>query len=137
LSLYFLFSGHSTPGGGFAGGITAGLALLVRYLAGGRYELAEAAPLPAGLLLGAGLAISTGTALIGLAASGAALRSTVVDASVPVFGGVHVATSVFFDIGVYLLVIGLVQDVLSALGAELDRRIEETRDRDAERTVIV
>ena len=137
LSLYFLFSGHSTPGGGFAGGITAGLALLVRYLAGGRYELAEVAPLPAGLLLGAGLAISTGTALIGLSASGAALRSTVVDASVPVFGGVHVATSVFFDIGVYLLVIGLVQDVLSALGAELDRRIEDARDRDADRTVIV
>ncbi|MFE3199380.1 Na+/H+ antiporter subunit A [Embleya sp. NPDC059237] len=137
LSLYFLFSGHSTPGGGFAGGITAGLALLVRYLAGGRYELAEAAPLPAGRLLGTGLVVAAGAALVGLIVGGAPLRSTVLDADLPVFGGVHIATSVFFDIGVYLLVIGLVQDVLSALGAELDRRIEQTRDPDAERTVIV
>ncbi|MYS83575.1 Na+/H+ antiporter subunit A [Embleya scabrispora] len=137
LSLYFLFSGHSTPGGGFAGGITAGLALLVRYLAGGRYELAEAAPLPAGRLLGAGLVIGAGTGLVGLIAGGSALRSTVIDGTLPPFGDVHIATSVFFDIGVYLLVVGLVQDVLSALGAELDRRIEQTRDQDAERTVIV
>ncbi|MFF7243427.1 Na+/H+ antiporter subunit A [Embleya sp. NPDC008237] len=137
LSLYFLFSGHSTPGGGFAGGITAGLALLVRYLAGGRYELAEAAPLPAGRLLGTGLVISAGTGLVGLIAGGSALRSTVIDGTLPPFGDVHIATSVFFDIGVYLLVVGLVQDVLGALGAELDRRIEQTRDRDAERTVIV
>jgi multicomponent Na+:H+ antiporter subunit A len=137
LSLYFLFSGHSTPGGGFAGGITAGFALLVRYLAGGRYELAEAMPLPAGLLLGTGLVISAGVGLMGLIAGGSALRSTVLDASPPLLGSVHIATSVFFDIGVYLLVLGLVQDVLSALGAELDRRIEQTHDRDAERTVIV
>ncbi|MGH7289652.1 MAG: Na+/H+ antiporter subunit A, partial [Myxococcota bacterium] len=39
LSFYFFFAGHNTPGGGFAGGLTAGLALVLRYLAGGRYEL--------------------------------------------------------------------------------------------------
>src|SRR5690606_18022719 len=31
-SLYLLFSGHNLPGGGFAGGLMAGLALMVRYL---------------------------------------------------------------------------------------------------------
>ena len=41
---YFFFAGHNTPGGGFAGGLTAGLALVLRYLAGGRYELGEALP---------------------------------------------------------------------------------------------
>ena len=43
-SLYLLFAGHNAPGGGFAGGLVAGLALVLRYLAGGRYELGEAAP---------------------------------------------------------------------------------------------
>ena len=51
-SLYLLFSGHNQPGGGFAGGLVAGLALVLRYLAGGRYELGEAAPVAPGLVLG-------------------------------------------------------------------------------------
>ncbi|MFZ2511673.1 MAG: Na+/H+ antiporter subunit A, partial [Gordonia sp. (in: high G+C Gram-positive bacteria)] len=38
LSLYFFFAGHNAPGGGFAGGLVMGLALVLRYLAGGRYE---------------------------------------------------------------------------------------------------
>ena len=34
-------------------------------------------------------------------------------------------TSTIFDIGVYLVVIGLVLDVLRSLGAEVDRQYEE------------
>ena len=59
-SLYLLFAGHNQPGGGFAGGLVAGLALVVRYLAGGRYELDEAAPFDAGLLVGLGLLVAVG-----------------------------------------------------------------------------
>ena len=60
LSVYFFFAGHNTPGGGFAGGLTAGLALVLRYLAGGRYELGETLPLDAGKILGVGLALVGG-----------------------------------------------------------------------------
>jgi multicomponent Na+:H+ antiporter subunit A len=42
-SVYLLIAGHNDPGGGFAGGMVAGLALVIRYLAGGRYELDEPA----------------------------------------------------------------------------------------------
>ena len=38
-----------------------GLGLVLRYLAGGRYELGEALPLEPGRILGAGLAISGGS----------------------------------------------------------------------------
>jgi len=41
---------------------------------------------------------------------------------VPVLGDLKFVTSSFFDIGVYLIVIGLVLDVLRSLGAELDRQ---------------
>jgi multicomponent Na+:H+ antiporter subunit A len=34
-------------------------------------------------------------------------------------------TSLFFDMGVYLIVVGLVLDVLRSLGAELDRQDDE------------
>ena len=51
-SMFLLFSGHNAPGGGFAAGLVTGIALIVRYLAGGRYELGEAAPVQPGVLLG-------------------------------------------------------------------------------------
>ena len=34
-------------------------------------------------------------------------------------------TSLFFDCGVYLIVVGLVLDVLRSLGAELDRQEDQ------------
>ncbi|MEH0840778.1 Na+/H+ antiporter subunit A [Micromonospora sp. CPCC 205711] len=123
-SLFLLFSGHNAPGGGFSGGLVAGLALAVRYLAGGRYELAESAPVGAGTVLGAGLAVSVGSAAVALLTTGTVLESTRVDLPLPGLGEPYLVTSLFFDIGVYLIVVGLVLDILRSLGAEVDRHIE-------------
>ncbi|TDC43274.1 Na+/H+ antiporter subunit A [Micromonospora sp. KC213] len=123
-SLFLLFSGHNAPGGGFAGGLVAGLALALRYLAGGRYELAESAPVGAGTVLGAGMAISVGSGAMSLLTTGALLESTKVDLWLPRLGDPYLVTSLFFDIGVYLVVVGLLLDILRSLGAEVDRHIE-------------
>jgi multicomponent Na+:H+ antiporter subunit A len=122
-SLYLLFSGHNNPGGGFAAGLVTGLALVVRYLAGGRYELDEAAPVDAGALMGTGLLIAAGSGLVPLAFGGAVLQSAVVDLHLPVLGDIHLVTSLFFDVGVYVLVVGLVLDLLRSLGSGIDRHI--------------
>ena len=127
-SVYLLFSGHNLPGGGFAGGLVAGLALMVRYLAGGRYELNDAAPVDAGLLLGLGLFVATLSGLVPLAFGGDVLQSAVVDLNLPVLGEIHFVTSLFFDIGVYLVVVGLMLDVLRSLGGGIDRHIENAVD---------
>jgi multicomponent Na+:H+ antiporter subunit A len=124
-SLYLLFTGHNEPGGGFAGGLVAGLALTLRYLAGGRYELGEAAPVDPGLLLGAGLLFSGVTGVVGLTLGAEVLQTAILQTTLPVLGDVKLVTSLFFDIGVYLIVLGLVLDVLRSLGAELDRQVDE------------
>ncbi|MGC5614888.1 Na+/H+ antiporter subunit A [Georgenia sp. Z1491] len=123
-SLFLLFSGHNAPGGGFAGGIAAGIALIVRYLAGGRFELAEAMPLHPGHLLGAGLVTMTLAATAPMLFGGTALQSAVFDFTLWPFGDVHLVTTLIFDVGVYLVVIGLVLDILRSLGAEVDRHGE-------------
>nr|WP_254281070.1 Na+/H+ antiporter subunit A [Frigoribacterium sp. VKM Ac-2836] len=125
VSIYLLFAGHNTPGGGFAGGLIAGFAFVARYLAGGRYELGAAAPLDAGKLLGAGLLTVAATALAPLFFGVDALTSTWFEGDVPLLGHVEFVTSTFFDVGVYLVVVGLVLDVLRSLGAEVDRQEEE------------
>ncbi len=121
--IYLLLAGHNYPGGGFAAGMVTGLALMVRYLAGGRYELDEAAPIDAGVLMGTGLFLAAASGLAPLAFGGAVLQSAEFDLAMPLLGKLHVVTSTFFDIGVYLVVVGLVLDLLRALGARIDRQI--------------
>ncbi len=129
LSIYLLFAGHNLPGGGFAGGLVAGLALVARYLAGGRYELSAAVPVGAGAVLGTGIAIAATTALAPLFFGADALTSTYWEAEVWLLGEVEFVTSTIFDIGVYLVVVGLVLDVLRSLGAEVDRQGDDAAGR--------
>ncbi|HWU31172.1 MAG TPA: MnhB domain-containing protein, partial [Microbacterium sp.] len=129
VSIYLLFAGHNGPGGGFAGGLVAGMALVMRYIAGGRWELGAAAPTDAGRLLGFGLILAVGAALMPMFFGMAPLESTVWFADVPLLGHLEFVSSTVFDIGVYLVVIGLVLDVLRSLGAEVDRQAAERRGR--------
>jgi multicomponent Na+:H+ antiporter subunit A len=128
VSVFLLFVGHNAPGGGFAGGLLAGLALVARYLAGGRYELGEAAPVDAGRLLGTGLLLAAGTATASLFFGGAPLQSAWFETDVPVIGTISIGTSTLFDIGVYLVVVGLVLDILRSLGGEVDRQEEQSEE---------
>jgi len=128
VSVYLTIAGHNSPGGGFAGGLVAGMALVARYLAGGRIELGAAAPIDAGKLLGVGLVLAAGTALVPLFFGGAALESSLFELNLGPLGTLDFVTSTIFDIGVYLVVIGLILDVLRSLGAGVDRQqeVEET-----------
>lgn len=130
LSVYLLLAGHNTPGGGFAGGLLAGLAFVLRYLAGGRYELEAAIPFSAGALMGWGLAVACFTGVMPLIFGGQAFQSFIIDLYLPVLGEHHLVSSVLFDVGVYLVVIGLIVDVLRSLGSEIDVRSEQDHRRD-------
>ncbi|GIG86715.1 putative cation antiporter NADH dehydrogenase subunit [Plantactinospora endophytica] len=94
-SIFLLFAGHNAPGGGFVGGLVAGLALAVRYLAGGRHELDQAAPVDAGVVLGVGLFVAVGTGLLAMSTGGEVLRSTLLKPELPLVGDVHLVTSIF------------------------------------------
>ena len=130
VSLYLLLAGHNLPGGGFAGGLLAGIAFAIRYLAGGRYELSQSINVPAGVVLGSGLAIAALAGVVPLFFGGEVFQAYDVEVLLPFFGHVHFASALVFDVGVYLVVIGLILDVLRSLGSAIDARYEaETRDR--------
>jgi multicomponent Na+:H+ antiporter subunit A len=124
LSLFLLFSGHSHPGGGFSGGLVAGQAFVLRYLVGGRADPGTAAPVGAGALAGGGLVVAATVGALPLLSGTAPLSATIVSARLPVLGRVEFATNLFFDIGVYLLVVGVTLTLLSAVGVSLGRRRE-------------
>ena len=103
----------------------AGLALTIRYLAGGRFELREATPISAGTLLGIGLATAAASGVVPLLLGGQVFQSAILEFWLPVFGDIKFVTSTIFDIGVYIVVVGLALDVLRSLGAEIDEHFEE------------
>lgn len=122
LSIWLLLIGHNNPGGGFVGGVVAGLAFVLRYLAGGRYELGEAMPIPAGYLLGTGLFVAAAGGASPLLFGNVPFQSTPVDIPLGALGELHFTTAMILDVGVYILVMGLIVDLVSALGAEVDRQ---------------
>lgn len=133
LSIYFFFAGHNAPGGGFAGGLVASLAFTLRYLAGGRAELEEALPVDAGRILGAGLFISTAMAIIPMFFKLPVLSTAYTKVPVPLIGDVSLPSALGFDLGVYLIVVGLTLYILTSMGGQLDReedmRKQRARDR--------
>jgi multicomponent Na+:H+ antiporter subunit A len=56
---------------------------------------------------------------------GQVFQSAIIQVWLPVFGDIKFVTSTIFDIGVYIVVVGLVLDVLRSLGAEIDEHMEE------------
>jgi multicomponent Na+:H+ antiporter subunit A len=82
----------------------------------------------AGKLLGVGLSFAAATAIAPLFFGYDALTTTWFEGTVWLFGHVEFVTSTFFDIGVYLVIVGLTLDVLRSLGAEVDRHYEEEKE---------
>jgi multicomponent Na+:H+ antiporter subunit A len=118
-SVYLLLAGHNQPGGGFVGGLVAGAALAMRYVAGGVEEVRRLTPLQPWTILGAGLVLAVGTALAPLLVGGAVLETGLVSWHLPVLGTVKATSALPFDVGVYLLVLGLVLMVFEAFGDDL------------------
>jgi multicomponent Na+:H+ antiporter subunit A len=122
-SLFLLFAGHNAPGGGFVGGLVAGAAFVLLFVEGGPEKVERAAPAPAPAMLGIGLTVAVATGAVAWLAGGEFLESAKADWHLPVLGTVHASSALAFDIGVYLVVVGLVVAVLTTLGAEQPDRV--------------
>ena len=120
-SLYLLLVGHYGPGGGFAAGLVAGLAFVLRYIAGLDSGVRVRPP----VLIGLGLTVALLTALAPMLAGAPVLTTTKLALDLPVLGHVETQTSLFLDVGVYLLIIGVVLDLLRSLGAGIERDMRD------------
>ncbi|HWJ60331.1 MAG TPA: hydrogen gas-evolving membrane-bound hydrogenase subunit E [Acidimicrobiales bacterium] len=116
-SIWLTVRGHNALGGGFAGGLVAAAAFLLRFLADGEPPLRRVPRAGGVALVAVGLALAVITALAGLI-GGAALESGIASIDLPRVGPVKAVSSTVFDIGVYLLVIGAALAVIRSLGAE-------------------
>jgi len=116
VAVYVTFRGHNAPGGGFAGGLILGSLFVLQYLTG-RQPMLRGRPIRhPEALLGAGLLLALVTTAAPLVVGGAPLESHIWPLDVPLIGEVKVVSSMFFDLGVFVVVVSVVLMVLQALG---------------------
>lgn len=120
LSIYFLFSGHNAPGGGFVGGLVAGAAFVLHDVAAGFDPKLRKTRVPPEAVLGAGLLVAVGTGLGALVTGSEFLESGKLTVDLPLYGAVGAASSLAFDVGVYLVVLGVVLTIVERLGEETE-----------------
>ncbi len=120
-SMFLLLEGHYGPGGGFSGGLVAGLAFVLRHIAGGDGNLGARVRIRPPVVIGGGLTIAVLTGLAPIAFGAPVLSSAKVTLDLPLAGEVDLVSSLLLDLGVYLLIIGVVLDLLRSLGSGIER----------------
>ncbi|OJU28470.1 MAG: Na(+)/H(+) antiporter subunit B [Sphingobacteriales bacterium 41-5] len=104
-SVFILLRGHYLPGGGFIGGLVAAIAFILYGFSHGIDKTRTLLKFHPGIIMTVGYTLAVGSALAPVLFRGLPIMTGLwSSAPVPVIG--LVGSSLFFDTGVYLAVIG-------------------------------
>ena len=108
-SLFLFFRGHNLPGGGFIAGVASGIGMLLLILANGKAIIPSLYPYDPIRLCAWGLSIAFLSGLIGLLAGDPFLTHYHYKTSdFPILGDLYLGTPLLFDLGVFLVVLGVI-----------------------------
>lgn len=126
-SVFMLLRGHNQPGGGFVGGLVAGSAFVLYAFARGTGAAQRVLRADPQTLLGAGLGCALGAGVLALMRGKAFLTGLWWDLHLP--GGIdlHIGSTLLFDIGVFLVVIGTVVLMVFSVEEEGPAFVESPR----------
>ncbi len=115
MAVFLFMRGHDLPGGGFVAGLTFAIAFILQYMVGGaRWVEARLRILPV-RWIGVGLLAAAFTGAGAWLFGRPFLTSAFAYVEVPVLGKLPLASALFFDFGVFALVLGATILVLIAL----------------------
>lgn len=115
-AVYLFFRGHNLPGGGFIAGVASAIGILILIFANGSTIIARLCPFDPIRLCAWGLAIATASGLAGLAFSGNYLTHYhYKNQDFPILGSLYLGTPLLFDLGVFLVVLGVILKVTLVL----------------------
>lgn len=114
-SVFLLVRGHNAPGGGFSGGLAATAGLVLYAFAHGVPQLRRVMGWNPRLLIPLGLLLAIGSGLPALLAGQPFLAGEWASLELAGLGELKLGTPLVFDVGVYLVVIGMSLSILLAL----------------------
>jgi len=119
---FLFFKGHQTPGGGFVGGLVAAMGLIIHRMAEGPESLKRIMMIKQRTLIALGLSCAflagIGAVSLGLPFLASNFGYLPLPGTPPV--EFEWATVMLFDLGVLLVVVGVVVGMIDGLSKELD-----------------
>ena len=117
-SINLFLAGHYTPGGGFIGGLMAAGAIVLLLLAFDMNTVRKILPINFITMTALGLFIAVGTGIGGILFDVPFLTHTFGYFDLPIIGKTGLATAVLFDIGVFLVVVGVAMVIIQTIGED-------------------
>ncbi len=115
-SVFLLVRGHNAPGGGFVGGLVASAAFVLYAFAFRLNRARQSLRVDSRIYIGVGLLIAVSSAAISLFMGLPFMTGLWSEQPIPIFG--KLGTPVVFDIGVYLVVLGVALTIIFSLADE-------------------
>ena len=109
-SVFILLRGHYKPGGGFIGGLIASIAFVMHSFANSVEQTLKLLRRHPSRFIPIGLIISLVSAIFPMFFGDPIMTGVWYNEPIPIIG--MIGTALFFDLGVYLLVIGVVLTIL-------------------------
>lgn len=109
-SVFILLRGHYLPGGGFVGGLMASIAFVLHAFANGLSNTKTLIKFHPGFLMPVGLALAFLSGMAPLIFNLPFMTGLWYPEAMPVIGSL--GSALFFDIGVYLVVIGVTLTII-------------------------
>lgn len=115
-SIFLLLRGHNEPGGGFIGGLVAASGIALYAIASDVATARTKLRVSPHLLIGSGLLLAVCAGISGMGV-GDPFLTAVWDGAMPMpaVGKVALGTPLLFDIGVYLVVLGVITLIIFSL----------------------
>jgi multicomponent Na+:H+ antiporter subunit B len=107
LAIFLLLRGHNEPGGGFIGGLVAAIAFVLYAIAFDVPAARKMLRLDPHILIGTGLLVAVAAGVVPFFYGNAFLTGEWAYVPIPGLGETYLGTPLLFDIGVFMVVIGI------------------------------
>ncbi len=132
-SAFILIRGHDDPGGGFAGGLVAAIGFTLIVISEDVATARRALRVSTRSLTAVGLLLAMASGIAGMVMADAFLQAVFFDLPLLAGGRIELSTVFFFDVGVYLTVIGVTLTIVFTLAeAVAEERDVEVRRANAD-----
>ena len=117
-AVHIFFAGHYTPGGGFVGGLLMASAIVLLIIAYDLKTVQKILPLNYMYLTATGLILALGTAAFPMFRDKPFFTHAFDYFTLPLIGKTSLHTAALFDLGVFLVVVGVTMTIIQTIGED-------------------